>query len=73
MTMMGDGYTLLIAAIGEVPSDIQFVWMDEISVEQARFRVVPFEFEGTGREDSGRVKCIHPDWFERFDGIVGAK
>lgn len=64
--MYGEGHDLLIAAIGKIPDDIHFFWMTELAVETAKFRVVPFEFN-----NDGTVKCIHPDWFERFDAILG--
>jgi len=70
MTVMGAGYVLLIMATGKIPKDIQFTWMDEVAVETAMFRVIPFEFGEEGTENSRRVKCIHPDWFPRFDEIV---
>jgi hypothetical protein len=71
MAISSEGYVLLIAAIGKIPKDIQFIWMTEECVEQAKSRVIPFEFEGEG--PSEMVKCIHPDWFARFDEIVGSK
>lgn len=73
MAIMGEGYTLLIAAGGKIPKDIQFILMDRLSVEHAKFRVVPFEFEEVDGKDSGIVKCIHPYWYKRFDAIVGTK
>jgi len=74
MKIMGEGYYRLVAAIGEIPTDIQFFLMDEMCVDHAKFRVIPFEFDfGPRGKESGIVKCIHPNWFSRYDEIIGNK
>ena len=62
-----DAYWAMIAAQGKVPDDLRILWMTESQVEHALFRVEPLQFMG-----DGRVKCIHPDEFKRFDGLLSA-
>lgn len=67
----GDGYNLLIAAIGKIPDDIKLCRLSALEIALSIGRVIPFEF--LGDKPNSPAICIHPDWFERFDEIVGKK
>lgn len=69
MVISGEGYDLLIAVQGHIPPEIRYSYLTGAQVDDAVYRVIPFEFNGVGETDI--VKCIHPDSFVMFDEITG--